>query len=130
MAERSRRRVMRRGSIPLVVHGVLEYALGALSILAPIFFSFDSDGATVICVVIGTGILVVGILTQAPTGIVASLPLDSHIVLDYVISLVLIVTPFVLGFTDDEAALAYFLIAGVAYLLMTIMTRYRQPEAG
>ena len=129
MAERSRRRFVRRGSIPLTVHGLLEYGLGALSILAPILFSFDSDGATVVCVVIGTGILVVGILTRGPTGIVRSLPLDSHVVLDYVIAMAMIVMPFVLGFTEDGAALAYFVLAGVAYLLMTIATRYHKPES-
>jgi hypothetical protein len=119
---------MRRGSVPLFVHGLVEYGLGALSILAPILFSFDSDGATVVCVVIGTGILVLGILTQSSTGIVRTLPLDSHIVLDYVIALAMIVMPFVLGFTDDEAALAYFVVAGIVYLLMTVMTRYRKSE--
>ena len=126
----SRRMLPRRGSVPLLVHGLLEYGVGVLSIAAPFLFSFETDLATVISILIGAGILVLAVVTASPTGVVRNLPLDSHIVLDYVLALVLIASPFVFGFTDDGSALAYFLILGVAHLLMTILTRFRTPRAG
>jgi hypothetical protein len=121
------RRLARRGSVPLTVHGIIEYAVGVLSIAAPFMFNFDSNGATVISALLGAGILVLAVMTASPTGIVRSLPIESHVVIDYVISLFMIVVPFLFSFTDDGAATAYFLVVGVAYLLLTITTRYHKP---
>jgi uncharacterized membrane protein HdeD (DUF308 family) len=125
---RERRKLLRRGSVPLVLHGLIEYGAGVLSIAAPFLFSFESDVATAVSIMIGTAVLILGVVTAAPTGVVRSLPLDSHIVLDYVLALVLMASPFVFGFTDDEPALAYFLILGAFHLLLTVLTRYRKHE--
>jgi hypothetical protein len=127
VAARERRRAIRRGSIPLTVHGLIEYGAGVLSIAAPFLFAFDTDLATVVSIMIGTAILVLALVTAAPTGILRNLPLASHIVLDYVLAVLLIVSPFVFGFTDDDTALAYFLILGIAHLLVTVLTRFHKP---
>jgi hypothetical protein len=124
-----RRRALPRGSVPLTVHGLIEYGAGVLSITAPFLFSFETDLATVVSILIGAAVLVLAVVTAAPTGLVRSLPLDSHIVLDYVLAVVLIASPFVFGFTDDGPALAYFLILGVAHLLMTVLTRFHKAQA-
>lgn len=114
--------------MPLVAHGLLEYGLGLLSIAAPFIFSFNDDSVpTALSIALGTAILVFGVVTVAPTGLVRSLPLDSHIVIDYVLALVLLASPFIFGFTDVGEAFAYFLVAGIAYLLLTVMTRFRAP---
>jgi hypothetical protein len=120
------RRFLRRGSVPLFVHGLLEYAVGVLSIAAPFLFSFDSDTAEVLSILLGAGILVLAVMTEYPTGVVRSLPIDSHIVLDYVLSLFLIVSPFIFGFSGNAAETAYFLVVGVGLLLLTVTTRYRK----
>jgi hypothetical protein len=123
-----RRRFLRRGSIPLFVHGLLEYGLGVLFIAAPSLFSFDSNGATVLSILIGAVILVMAVTTEGPTGLIRNLPLDSHIVIDYVLSAFVIVSPFIFGFRDDDAALAFFIVIGVAYLLLSFATRYRKRD--
>jgi hypothetical protein len=119
-------RRLRRGSVPLFVHGIAEYGVGALSIVAPFLFSFDSDTATVVSILFGAAIVVLGFVTEAPTGVARNLPIASHVVLDYVMSLFAIVSPFVFGFTDDGAATAYFIVIGVGFLLLTIATRYHK----
>jgi hypothetical protein len=118
-------RRLRRNSVPLFTHGLAEYGIGALSILAPFLFSFDSNTASAVSILIGAAIIVLGFVTEAPTGVVRNLPIASHVVLDYVASLVILVAPFVFGFTDDAAATAYFILVGVGYLLLTIATRYK-----
>jgi hypothetical protein len=125
VAEERRRRLLRRGSIPLVVHGLLEYALGALFIASSSLFSFDSDAATVVSVLIGAVLLVMAALTDTPTALIRRLPLDSHIVLDYVVGLLTVASPFLFGFSDDSAALAFFLIVGIAHVFLTVVTRFR-----
>jgi uncharacterized membrane protein HdeD (DUF308 family) len=121
-----RDRRLRRNAVPLFVHGIVEYGVGALSIVAPFLLSFDSDTATIVSILLGAAIVVMGFVTEAPTGVARNMPIASHVVLDYVVSLVAIVAPFVFGFTDDGAATAYFIVIGVCFLLLTVATRYRK----
>jgi hypothetical protein len=126
---RDRRRV-RRGSVTLSMHVLIEYGVAVLTIMSPFLFSFDATAAKLVAVLIGAGILVLAVLTDAPTGIARSLPVASHVVLDYVISLLLIVAPFVFGFSDDDTgATAYFLVIGIGYVLLAVLTRYRPQTA-
>ena len=122
-----RRRFLRRGSIPLFLHGLAEYALGVLLIAAP-FSAFDSDTAKVISVLLGAAVIVIAWTTDYPTALFRRLPLDSHIVLDYVLAALLIASPFIFGFTEDGSAVAFFLIVGIGYLALSVMTRFRKPE--
>ena len=110
----------------LLFHGIAEYGVGALSIAAPFLLSFDSDAATVVSILLGAAIIVLGFVTASPTGVARNLPIASHVVLDYVASLFMIVSPFVFGFTDDAAATAYFVVLGVGFLLLTIATKYHE----
>jgi hypothetical protein len=125
---RDRRRV-RRGSVSLSLHVLIEYGVGVLTIIAPFLFSFDATAAEILAVLVGLGILILAVVTDAPTGIARSLPVASHVVLDYVLGLFLIVAPFVLGFSnDDTTATAYFIVLGVGYVLLAVLTRYRGPK--
>jgi len=123
------RRRVRRGSVPLSLHVLIEYGIGVLTIVAPFLFSFDATAAKLVSVLVGVGVLVLAVMTDAPTGIARSLPVASHVVLDYVLALFLVVTPFVFGFSDDDdAATAYFIVLGVGYVLLAVLTRYRGPK--
>ena len=44
--------------------------------------------------------------------------------LDYVLSIFLVVSPFLLGFNDDDTASACFVVLGLLGLVLTIATRY------
>jgi hypothetical protein len=129
VARRDKRETGRRRTVPLALHGLIEYGEGILTIIAPFLLSYsDRTGATLLSIAIGAAVLVLAVVTVAPTGLSRTLPLASHIVLDYVLVAVWISSPFILGFSDDGAALAYFLIVGVAHLLMTVSTRFQKAE--
>lgn len=125
---RTDRRRVRRGSVSLSLHVLIEYGVGILTIISPFLFSFDATAAKVVAVLVGAGILVLAVVTDAPTGVARSLPVASHVVLDYVVALFVIVAPFVFGFSDDEAATAYFIVLGVSYVIFAVLTRYRGPK--
>ena len=110
--------------MPLFAHGMLEYLIGILAIAAPFLFSFDHNGAIAFSVLMGAAILVLGGVTDGPTGIVRNLPVASHVVLDVVVGVVLVVAPFVFGFTEDEAATAFMVVLGLGFLLLAYLTRY------
>ncbi len=127
---RSDRRRVQRNSIPLAVHVLLEYGIGVLTILSPFLFSFDDDAAQIVAVLVGAGILVLAVVSDAPTGLARTLPTASHVVIDYVLGLLLIVAPFIFGFAgDDTAATAYFLVLGIGYVVFAVLTRYRDVKA-
>lgn len=124
---RDRRRV-RRGSVSLSLHVLIEYGIAVLMMVAPFLLSFDATAAQLISVLVGAGILVLAVVTDAPTGITRSLPVASHVVLDYVVSLALVIAPFVFGFSDEEGATAFYIALGVGYVLLAVLTRYHGPK--
>lgn len=122
--------MIRQGPLPLFLHGLIEYLAGALFIAAPFLFSFDDTAATALAIVVGAGIIVLAIVTDAPTGIVRTLPIEVHVVLDYVLAVLLVAAPFIFGFRDDEAAVLVFVLLGVAHLVITTITAFRRREDG
>jgi nucleoside permease NupC len=120
--------MFKQGPIPAFVHGAFEYLAAALLIAAPFLFSFDSDAATAASIVIGVLLLVMTACTALPTGIIKSIPVHAHAVVDYVLAAVLIASPFIFGFSDDGTATAFFIVLGVVHLLLTIATRFISEE--
>jgi hypothetical protein len=116
--------LIREGPIPVFVHGVAEYGLGILFILSPFLFSFDSNLATAVAILVGAGIVVFGIVSDSPVGVMHNVPLAAHVVLDYVLALFLIVSPFIFSFTEDRGAFAFFVILGVGHLVLTTLTSF------
>ncbi|MGH2918098.1 MAG: SPW repeat domain-containing protein [Solirubrobacteraceae bacterium] len=116
--------MLRQGPIPRIVHGVIEYLAGALLIAAPFLLSFDSGAATAVSIVGGLVVLAVAASTEGPTGMVASIPTSVHFLLDFVFAGVLVASPFLFGFSGESAPTAFFIVLGVAHLLVTIGTRF------
>jgi hypothetical protein len=69
--------LMRRGVIPPVVHGVLDYPLAAVLIVLPFVLGFDDAAATWIAVAFGIGAAVLAVGTAWSTGIVRVIPRSS-----------------------------------------------------
>ena len=120
--------MFKQGPIPAFVHGLVEYAAAFLLIAAPFIFDFSKDAATALSVIVGVLILIVASSTAWRTGLIQSIPVQAHVMLDYVLAIFLIASPFVLGFSDDGTAAAFFIILGVVHLLLTIATRFVTEE--
>src|SRR4051794_20960968 len=120
--------MFKQGPVPAFVHGVVEYLAAALFIAAPFLLSFDDDTATAVSIVVGVLILIVTASTALPTGLIKSIPVQAHAVIDFLLAAVLIAAPFLFGFSDDGTATAFFIILGVVHLLMTIATRFVSEE--
>jgi hypothetical protein len=116
--------MFKKGPVPAFVHGLLEYAVGVLLVAAPFLFAFDSDTATGISIAAGVVVLIVNASTAMSTGLIKSIPVPAHVMIDYIVAILLIASPFVFAFDDDGGATAFFLILGIAHLLLTIATRF------
>lgn len=127
MARDGRRLLPRRGSVPLALHGLLEYGIGVLLIASSSLFSFDSLPRAV-GILLGAGIVALAALSDLPTALMRRVPLGSHIVLDYALGVLLVASPFLFGFSDDAGALAFFVVVGLGYLVLAAVTRFRATE--
>ena len=121
--------MFKQGPVPAFVHGIVEYVAAILFIAAPFIFDFTEDAATATSLIVGVLILIIAASTEWRTGLIHSIPVVAHVMLDYVIAIFLIAAPFVLGFSDDGTAAAFFIVLGIVHLLLTIATRFVTDEA-
>ena len=117
--------MLRQGPIPVSIHGLIEYVAGVAFVVAPFLIDYESDAATAVSIVVGLAILAIAAATDGPTSLVNSIPISAHVVLDYVLAVLLVALPFLAGFSDETEPTAFFIVLGVAHLLITIGTRFR-----
>lgn len=120
--------MFREGPIPAAVHGLIEYAAGVLCIIAPFLLGFDSGAATAVSIVVGVAVIAFAASTDMPTGIVSQLSRTLHSALDFGLAALLIASPFLFGFSEETAPTVFFIVLGLAHLLITIGTRFRPPK--
>jgi len=88
--------------IPTRVHGFLDYGAGLLLIVAPWLFGFADGGAeTWVPVILGIGAIGYSLFTDYELGLVRTLPMATHLMLDIASGIVLAVSPWIFGFADD-----------------------------
>src|SRR4051812_26530992 len=103
--------MLRQGPIPLFGHGIAEYLIGELVFAAAFLFGFSDLGApTAVSIVVGIGVIFLGATTSWSTSLVNQVPLNVHILLDYLLGAVLIASPFLFGFSDETAPTVFFLV--------------------
>ena len=127
MARDRRRLLPRRGSVPPALHGLGEYGIGVLLLFSSPLFGFDGE-PRVAAILLGAAVIVLAALSDVPMALMRRIPIGSHIVIDYVLGIVLIASPFIFGFSDDEGALAFFIVMGLGYLILTAVTRFETTE--
>jgi hypothetical protein len=117
-------KLMTRGIIVPLVHGLLDYPLAAVLIAFPFVLRFHDAPAKWIAFAFGIGAAVLAVGTAWKTGIVRVIPPLLHGYADIAVTAALIVLPFAVGFTSHTTALVFYLIVGASGLLATLATRF------
>jgi hypothetical protein len=121
---------MRRGPIALNVHAAVEPLIAIVIIAAPWIFGFsDAEDAKVVCIAVGAVMLIAGSMTDWRFSIARVIPLRIHMMTDLALGAVLILAPFVLGFSDNGGATRFTVIAGALEILTALATRWDPIEA-
>lgn len=115
--------------VPWVVHSAIEYVAALLLLAAPFLFDFERGVATGTSLALGGVVLLVALITRSPLGVTKTLAVSAHATLDYVLAVVLVLAPFVLGFADDSAAVTFFVLLGVAHAALSLLTRFPQKTS-
>lgn len=118
--------------IPTKVHGALDYIVAIALIFAPMIFGFQSVGgaAVIIPVVLGIGLILYSLFTNYEWGLIKVLGMPYHLIIDVVASVVLILSPFLFGFIDQEPnAWLPHIAVGVTVILVVLCTQTQPATA-
>ena len=91
--------------IPTWFHGILDYVVGIALIFAPMIFGFESVGGAAVFIprLLGVVLIVYSIFTRYELGIFKVIPMTYHLVVDFLASLFLALSPFLFGFSSNAA---------------------------
>lgn len=87
--------------IPTRIHGLMDYAMGVLLIVAPWLLGFAAGGAEAwVPVILGLGAIAYSLFTDYELGVVRKIPMTTHLGLDAGSGVVLAASPWIFGFAD------------------------------
>jgi hypothetical protein len=110
------------------IHGVLDYVVGILLLIAPMLLGFsDVPGARNAAIASGAVTLVYSILTNYECGLIRVLPFGVHLTLDALSGLFLIASPWLLGFADRVTT--PHVVVGIIELVVVACTRKQGSAA-
>jgi hypothetical protein len=108
-------------------HGIMDYVIGLVLIVAPWVLGFANNGPeTWIPVGVGVAALVYSLLTDYEYGVVRAIPMPIHLVLDGLAGLLLAMSPWIFGFS--EVVWIPHLVIGLLEIGAAVMTQ-RHPGA-
>jgi len=86
------------------VHTIIGLVVGVALLVAPNIFGFaENEAASLIARIIGAVILVSELVTTSRFSLLKLVPMRVHLFMDYLVGLVLALSPWLFGFADTEA---------------------------
>ena len=86
------------------MHGMADYLVGIILILAPYVLGFaDGSAAQWVPQILGVGAIVYSLLTDYELGAMRVIPMPVHLGLDFASGLLLLASPWLFGFADRIA---------------------------
>src|SRR5947209_20324029 len=120
---------MPRGPLPLRMHAAIEPIAAIVLILSSWIFDFSSNGtAQAVTIIIGAIMLASGAMTDWRYSLMRVIPLRMHFMTDLVLGIVLIISPFIFGFSGNGGATRLCLIVGALELIPGGSARWPPPD--
>ncbi len=107
--------------LPTSIHGIVDYLAGIMILVLPWLFDWE-DNVKGVMTVLGLGIILYSLLTDYELGISRRIPMSTHLLLDALGGIVLIVWPFVFG-VDDSTTRTVMIILGVFEIGASLITQ-------
>jgi len=88
--------------IPTRIHGMLDYGMGVLLMVAPWLLGFADGGPEQwVPVILGASVIVYSLLTNYELGVARVIPMPVHLWIDVAGGVVLAASPWIFGFADE-----------------------------
>ncbi|HEV2528356.1 MAG TPA: hypothetical protein VGT61_07915 [Thermomicrobiales bacterium] len=107
--------------LPTQVHGIVDYLAGIVFIALPWLFDWN-DSAKTILTILGIGVIAYSLLTRYELGVMKVIPMSTHLMLDLVAGVFLIISPFIFD-VEPDAARWTMVVLGVLEIGASLMTR-------
>ena len=108
------------------MHAMLDYPLAVVLIATPWIFGFSDVGGAAVAMPIIIGALALGqsLITDWDLSVAKVVPLPIHLKLDAIAGIVLAISPFVFGFSDEGTNVWLpLVVAGVGMLNAGLLTQ-------
>ena len=105
------------------IHGVLDYAMVAGFLNAPMVFGFHGTPAAIVYWLAGVHLLMTG-CTDFPLGFFKFIPFKIHGVIELVAGVFIICAPWVFGFAGDGVARNFFIVIAIVIFAVVALTDY------
>jgi hypothetical protein len=115
--------------IPTWFHGILDYIVGVALILAPIIFGFTDVGGAAVFIprLLGVVLIIYSIFTKYELGIFRIVPMKYHLVIDFLASAFLAISPWLFGFENNAWNVwVPHVVVGVVVMIV-VLTSKTQP---
>ncbi len=110
------------------IHGVLDYAVVAVFLLAPTLLGLQGTAAKLAYVVAGIH-LGLTLLTAFPMGAIKLIPFKVHGVIEVAALLGLAAAPWLFGFSENATPRNFYLVAAALIAGVVVLTNYNTTEA-
>jgi hypothetical protein len=108
------------------IHGLIDYIVGLLLLVAPYMFGFATGGPKQwLPMAIGAATIMMSLLTRYELSIAKVIPMGVHLAVDFAAGALLAASPWLFGFAH-EVYLPH-LIVGLMEIAVVVMTR-TQPQ--
>ncbi len=104
------------------LHGLLDYVLVLLLWFSPVFFNFN-DFAETFTYTLGGAYLLLTLLTDFKMGALKLIPLNLHGLIEFGISILLVILAYTL-FKNDEAVKLFYVAMGLTVFLIALLSDY------
>lgn len=110
------------------VHGVIDYGVVLFLLLSPSLFNITGLPGILIYALSAIH-LFLSITTGFKLSIFKLIPFKIHGIIELLVSIVLVVMPWIFGFAEVTAARNFYIIFGVVVFLTWLLTDYKEHKA-
>lgn len=113
------------------IHGILDYIVGLVLIIAPWLFGFYRGGAeSWVPIIIGAGMILQALFTDYEAGVKRVMSMKTHLNMDLIAGIFLAVSPWLFGFADFVfwPHLLVGIFEVIASLTTKLETSYNMPS--
>jgi len=110
------------------VHGVLDYAMVIVLVVGPSIAVFRGKQA-LICYALAFVHFMLTIITRFPLGVSKALPFPMHGAIELVVSILLVVLPWLGNFMTGVHSRNFFIAIGLLIFVIWLLTDYRSQKS-
>jgi len=111
------------------IHGMLDYAFGLLLIGFPWVMGNGGTGAeSIIPAVLGICTLASAMMTDYEMGVLHIIPMPTHLLLDFISGILLIVSPWLFGYYEDYLPFVIIGLVEIAVVLFSNTIRDKKKD--